>query len=202
MAQTVPVLKDSSDLYSWCKQIAVYLRGAAIRPGVGIRMMQTDGGTTLSVVSSSGITACEVVSESADFLTCAAVESINESGDPVAKTVPSGETEKTFQVMKPWILRSKPFDGKTRGGYSYVTQDQSTREATKGTDKEFQTITPAYLPRETDKTGELIYAFTSGEGLVDLNTAGRCWAVNDDYTPSLASIPGSSAIPNASNVPT
>jgi len=201
MAQNVPVLKDSNDLFAWCKQVAVYLKSAAIRPGVGIRMMQTDGGTTLSVVSSSGVTACEVVSESADFLTCAAVDSVNADGDPVAKTVPEGDAEKTFQVLKPWLLRSKPFDGKTRGGYSYVTQDQSTREATKGTDKEYQTITPAYLPRESGKTGELIYAVATGEGLTDLNTAGRCWAVNDDYTPSLKSIPGSSAIPNATTVP-
>ena len=149
----------------------------------------------------------EVVNEYADFLQCAFVSSVDETtDDPIPNEIPETDppTEEVLMtVFKPWGLRSMPFDGRTRGGYTYTTQDQSTRKAVDENDEEeFQTITPSYLKRESGATGEMIYGvWFEGDGWVDINATGRCWAANDDYEQALASVPGASAIPNAATIP-
>lgn len=148
----------------------------------------------------------EVVHEYADYLQCAFVSAVDETtDDPIPNEIPETDppTEEVLMtVFKPWGLRSTPFDGRTRGGYTYTTQDQSTRKAVKDGEEEFQTITPSYLKRESGSTGEMIYGvWFEGDGWVDINALGRCWAVNDDYTESLGSIPGASAIPDPATIP-
>jgi hypothetical protein len=147
----------------------------------------------------------EVIHEYADHLVCAFVSKVDEStGDPIPNDIPEEDPpveEETAKVMKPWLLRSKPFNGRTRGGIAYSSRDQSTRDA-EDAETETQTITPGYLKRESGATGEMIYGiWFEGDGWVDINTAGRCWAVNEDYEESLESVPSESSIPNASTVP-
>ena len=121
--------------------------------------------------------------EKLDYLVCEAASSVEPS-----------EEEGPHYVMKPWLLRTTPFDGQTFDGITYETtpsgyiydeDDQNIRLATEDDEEEWQAITPAYI------VGELIYAHAiSAVGLTidgnpvdvtlaDANTAGRCWALTD-----------------------
>lgn len=74
-------------------------------------------------------------------------------------------------IWKPFLLRRTPFDGEIVNGITYTYSDGETRSATDGVDTETQLITPDYY------IGEEILCVLTQIGYVDLNTAGRCWAV-------------------------
>lgn len=117
----------------------------------------------------------EVVGEYDDYLMCA------KEGDSVF-----------YKVWKPWLLRNTPFSGVTRdgityatmpSGYTYAVGEVNLRRATRVSDEvvEWQTITPPYSKRNGTIPGELIYVMSLGNGtFLDINTAGRCWAVTDE----------------------
>jgi len=44
-----PKLREKGDLWSWCKRLGDYLASTVLRGGRGIRVKQTDGGTTVSL---------------------------------------------------------------------------------------------------------------------------------------------------------
>jgi hypothetical protein len=44
-----PKLREKGDLWSWCKRLGDYLASTVLRGGRGIRVQQTDGGTTVSL---------------------------------------------------------------------------------------------------------------------------------------------------------
>ena len=93
-------------------------------------------------------------------------------------------------VAKPHMLRRFLFDGKTVDGVVYEYFRADYRKATSEDDAtivEFQFITPTYYAGEAilviaardeihidDETKTVIC------GLLDLNTAGRCWAVGEE----------------------
>jgi hypothetical protein len=151
----------------------------------------------------------EVTAEYADYLAAEFVATLDADGNAVAQ-----EGAETIYIAKPYLIRSKPFDAKTVGGISYITKDQTTREATQDSETEIQTITPSYIARAGSTPGEIITAIKcntgmstgSGESLkaidwLDLNTGGRCWALNEDWKESEQSIPGASSVPSPSTIP-
>lgn len=93
-------------------------------------------------------------------------------------------------VAKPHMFRRFLFDGKTVNGVVYEYFRPDYRKATSEEDDtivEFQFITPTYYAGEAisviavrdeihidDETKTVIC------GLLDLNTAGRCWAVGEE----------------------
>lgn len=87
-------------------------------------------------------------------------------------------------VAKPYMLRRSSFDGKTVDGvsYSYTAANARTASAD-GEDDESQVITPDYFEDEKiiavrHSTG--VYGANSEIKWEDLNTAGRCWAMELD----------------------
>jgi hypothetical protein len=140
----------------------------------------------------SAAVAFEVVTEFGDYLMCARVASFDDSQHPVAVSVPDGSDEVLVKIWKPWVLRQTPFDGLTREGVTYATKptgyvysagESNLRRATRTADSvvEWQVTTPGYMIRSESVSGELLYAISGGDGIfVDLNTAGRCWAVTDE----------------------
>lgn len=146
--------------------------------------------------SASSIFVFEVVSEAADWLMCARVKYLDSTQKVIPVDVESG-SEKLYKVWKPWMLRQTPFDGKTRDGIGYVYGTTGIRVATPtgggAEDAETQYITPSYSVRVGGTCGELIHAtagisrIVSGSSPVkmagefmDINTAGRSWAVGDE----------------------
>lgn len=114
----------------------------------------------------------KVVSVGLDYLTCHTWDGITEGGASII-------------VLRPYLLRSTPFDGLVREGVSYHYLSPTLREATYNGTTETQVISPTYL------VGDLIY----GVGLVrggidggsgwnsslqrnwlDLNVDARAWA--------------------------
>ena len=126
--------------------------------------------------------AFEVISVGDDKLTCTTVKEVDkETGLPIA----ASQGDDTVDVYKPWLLRKTPFHDQEVNGVSYTYTSATERTATEvveeGTpEEESQSITPDYLVRTVDRSGELIYAVKTLEGWVDTNHAGRCWAAIED----------------------
>jgi len=75
-------------------------------------------------------------------------------------------------VFKPHILKQTPFDGETVNGITYTyAEDGLSRTATDGVDTETQIITPDYY------IGEELLCIRRDSFWQDVNSAGRCWAV-------------------------
>lgn len=151
----------------------------------------SDGVPKIIAPSIAGMSAMpyEVVSESGDYLMCARVASLNATQQPVPVTPEEGQAETLVKVWKPWLLRQTPFDGLTRDGIGYVYDSAAIRVATPTggdeEDAETQYVTPYYSARDGGQAGELLYAIpvTPSEeagDMIDINTAGRCWATGDE----------------------
>lgn len=97
-------------------------------------------------------------------------------------------------IAKPYLLRRSPFDGETVDGitYTYDTSVAGKRSATDGVDTESHLITPDYVVGEEivairNDANVYLYADTDGQPAnapakaryIDMNTGGRCWAVED-----------------------
>lgn len=126
-----------------------------------------------------------VVAEFGDYLEC---QTIVSSGDPV-----------TVYVAKPYFFRKSVFDGKTINGITYTYSLSSgtihgDRIASNESYSETQKLTPAYFSY-TSETYERILAASYATGIqtdisetgqaeatnivwIDMNIAGRAWAVD------------------------
>ncbi len=86
-----------------------------------------------------------------------------------------GDDDTAIRVYKPWLFRRSPFDGQTISEIEYDYNSNYVREACGEVDgvevEEVQYVTPPYL------LGEQILALRVQENWIDLNNAGRCWAV-------------------------
>lgn len=113
-----------------------------------------------------------IVSEHGDFLLC------------------TNSKREQVMVAKPYLFRRFVFDGKTVGGVVYEYLRDDYRHAVQEDDEtveEFQFITPTYSVGEAlavvdarseihvDDADTLVVCL-----LLDMNTAGRCWAVGDE----------------------
>ena len=141
------------------------------------------GGSTLLEIdlsdSASSAPELELVSEGDDDLVCT-----NSAAEEVT-------------VAKPWLLQKTPFDGLSRDDITYNYQEISVRRATDDdtSEEEYQKITPSY------SVGEKIATMAIGGVLADINTAGRCWALDDEYEMTLETVPSQDAMPDLTDVP-
>lgn len=109
------------------------------------------------------------------------------------------EGDDTILVMKPWLLRRTPFDGKTRWHVSYDYTSDHEREATDtlSNETETQVIVPRYVVEADggDAGPDTIYAIATVVGglsqaadyndnnklgWLDLNVDGRAWATKTE----------------------
>lgn len=117
-----------------------------------------------------------IASEQGDYLVC---NPLNGDG-----TVNMNVGTERY-ILKPWTLRTTPFEGFTVNGVTYAYTDVNERTATDGSTTETQLITQDYY------AGALIYAVLvqpkvllqggpghgKYTGLLDANNDGRAWAV-------------------------
>lgn len=92
------------------------------------------------------------------------------------------------RVAKPFIFRKSIYDGKTLDGITYVHDaDNNVRKGTNEDDEEeWQAITPSYYANEPIFCAAFRHEVVIDDDTkvecrwIDINTAGRCWAVTDE----------------------